>query len=221
MKKTNLLIIEDSRVFAKGLSMLLSPLKAIDSIFIALNYEDAMQCLKSENISIAILDLHFRVATYDGFTIAEKLSVNFPFVKIMILSDYVQTDYYYRLFENTSVKAYIDKQCDESELFEGVRSLMNNEIYLCASIEKLKEIEKWMILTKREKEVVKLLVKGFTQSKISRILFIAEKTVGRHVMNLLRKFEVKNTAELVAKYVAYKNSNDEDVDSCTPPFQQI
>jgi len=139
--KYNVLIIEDSEVFAKGLRMLLRQKKEIKDIFIALNYQDAMKMLKEKTISIVILDLHFRVSEYDGFIIAEKLSVNFPNVKIMVLSDYVQTDYYHQLIKNKSVKAYLDKQSGEVELFEGVDTIIRGENYLCPSIKRLKEID--------------------------------------------------------------------------------
>lgn len=216
----NLLIIEDSKVFAKGIRMLLTQLNYIDTIHTALNYEAALSILKNENISIVILDLNFRVSEYDGFIIAKKIETNFPNVKIMILTDYVQTDYYYRLLENTSVKGYMDKQSDENELFEGIQAIINGEIYLCTSIQKLKEIDKWMIFTKREKEIIEFLVQGLTQYRIAETLFISDKTVGRHVMNLLHKFNAKNTTELIAKYVRYKNSNDEEVDKHLPPFKK-
>jgi two-component system secretion system response regulator SalR len=219
--KHNLLIIEDSKVFAKGLRMLLTQKENIDQIFTVSTYEEALEILRQEKISIAILDLHFRVSEYDGFIIAEKVSSHFPKVKIMILSDYVQTDYYDQLFKNKSVKAYVDKQSGDIELYDGIDAILRGETYLCPSIEKLKEIDKWMILTRREKEVLEQLVKGLTQVKIAERFFISEKTVGRHVMNLLHKFNVRNTPELVARYVKYKSSNDEDVEGRTPPFQNI
>jgi two-component system secretion system response regulator SalR len=219
--KHTIIIIEDSKVFAKGLQMLLIQKENINQVFTALNYSEAIQYLEHENISIAIVDLHFRTSHYDGFTIAEKLASNYPNVKIMILSDYVQTDYYDRLFKNKSVKAYLDKQSDDIDIFEGIDTVLKDNIYLSPSIEKLKELDKWMVLTRREKEVLEQLVKGLTQSKIADLFFISEKTVGRHVMNLLQKFNVHNTPELVAKYVKYRNSNDENVDERSPPFQRI
>lgn len=219
MMKCNILIIEDSKVFAKGIRMLLTQLNYVDNIYTALDYQAALSFLVEKNVSLVILDLNFRVSEYDGFMIAEKIKLDFSDVKIMILTDYVQTDYYYRLFENNNVKGYMDKQSDEDQLFEGIKTIIAGGIYLCPSIQKLKEIDKWMVFTRREKEVIELLVKGLTQSRISEILFISDKTVGRHVMNLLQKFKVKNTTELVAKYVRYKNSNDERVDEHLPPFK--
>ena len=221
MKKYNVLIIEDSKVFAKGLRMLISQKTFIGNIFIALNYEEGIHFLDTKNISFVILDIQFRTASYDGFIIAKNIYKNYPKIKIMILSDYVQLDYYYRMFEIPNVKAYLDKQSDENEIYEGIDTLIKNQIYLCPKMEKLKKIGKSMIFTKREEEIIDLLSKGITQHKIGEKLFISHRTVERHVENLRDKFNVNNTTELVAKYVQYRNSNDEDFDGRSSPFQKI
>ena len=219
--KYNILIIEDSPVFAKGLRMLLLQKESIGNVFTALNYEGGIKFLDDEDISFVILDIQFRVSNYDGFSIAENIRTNYSKIKIMILSDYALTDYYTQMFENQSVKAYLDKQSDEDNIYKGIDALINGQQFLCPKMEKLKGIGKSMIFTKREDEIISLLVKGITQAKIAEQLFISPKTVERHIENLRKKFKVNNTAELVAKYVEYRNSNDEDIDGCTPPFKKI
>lgn len=53
-------------------------------------------------------------------------------------------------------------------------------------------------LTKREIEVVELVVKGFSNPQIGRHLYIAENTVKRHLSNIFAKLNVKNRYELLA-----------------------
>ena len=53
------------------------------------------------------------------------------------------------------------------------------------------------ILMPREKEVLKLIVDGYSNKEISEELFIAESTVHNHRNNMLKKLNVKNTAGLV------------------------
>jgi DNA-binding CsgD family transcriptional regulator len=52
-------------------------------------------------------------------------------------------------------------------------------------------------LTKREKEIINLIVNEYTTSEIAEKLFISEKTVETHRKNLLQKLNVRNTAGLV------------------------
>ncbi len=53
--------------------------------------------------------------------------------------------------------------------------------------------------TRREKEVLNLLIEGFCAKEIARLLFISESTVITHKKNLKEKFKAKNTAELISK----------------------
>jgi DNA-binding CsgD family transcriptional regulator len=55
------------------------------------------------------------------------------------------------------------------------------------------------MLTRREMEVIDLLLKGMCAKEIANSLFISETTVVTHKKNLKRKFNVRNTAELIAK----------------------
>jgi DNA-binding CsgD family transcriptional regulator len=55
------------------------------------------------------------------------------------------------------------------------------------------------MLTKREKEVVEELVKGFSYKEISHSLNISPSTVNDHLKNIYHKMGVKSKSELIAK----------------------
>jgi LuxR family transcriptional regulator of spore coat protein len=57
------------------------------------------------------------------------------------------------------------------------------------------------ILTKREKEIFKLLVENKTTKEIGDILFISEKTVRNHISNVIGKLGVKGRAQAVIELV--------------------
>ena len=59
------------------------------------------------------------------------------------------------------------------------------------------------LLTKREMEVLDLLVKGMCAKEIADNLFISETTVITHKKNLKRKYNVRNTVELISKVCSY------------------
>jgi DNA-binding NarL/FixJ family response regulator len=64
-------------------------------------------------------------------------------------------------------------------------------------------------LTRREVEVMRLLVKGLCAKEIAKTLFICETTVITHKKNLKEKFHAKNTVELISKsFHVLFNSND-------------
>jgi len=55
---------------------------------------------------------------------------------------------------------------------------------------------KWHSLTKREKELARLIRRGLTNREISQQLFLSTHTVDSHVQNILRKFDLRDKAEL-------------------------
>jgi DNA-binding NarL/FixJ family response regulator len=55
---------------------------------------------------------------------------------------------------------------------------------------------KWQTLTKREKEVAKLVGRGLTNRQIAGQLSLSTQTVNTHVQNILRKFALHDKAEL-------------------------
>ena len=65
-------------------------------------------------------------------------------------------------------------------------------------IKQLKSSLKLRVFTAREKEILKLITKGKTDKDIASALFISIQTAKKHHTNIIRKAEVKNTAELVA-----------------------
>lgn len=54
-------------------------------------------------------------------------------------------------------------------------------------------------LTKRETEILRLTVQGYSANKIGRLIYISQKTVEYHLENIKNKFNVKTKNELIAK----------------------
>ena len=219
-EKINILIVEDHLGFAQGMELLLTQHKRVSTTHIVTNFQGTLDILKSKRIDIIILDLHFETNAYDGFTIAKKVKQLYPTIKIMILTQHARKSHHKKLFEECKVDAYLDKKLGIEETYYAIDRVMNGERYIDSSIEKMLEIEEWMTISKREKEVITHLRKGLAQKEIANILYIAPKTVEVHIRNLFKKFGVKNSVELISKYLKYKNANRENFDDTTPPFKE-
>jgi len=55
----------------------------------------------------------------------------------------------------------------------------------------------WQLLTKREKEILYLIINGYTNSEIAGLLFLSTRTTETHRQNMLSKLGARNTAVLV------------------------
>lgn len=216
----NILVAEDSLIFAQGIQLLLEQHPLVKKTLHAVDYKSTLDVLKKENIDIIILDLNFETKEYDGFIIADKVRQLYPKIKIMILTQNTRIAHYERLFNEYDVDAYLDKQLGVDETFTAITEVANNRKYIDYNISQMLEIESWMRISKREHDILKNLSKGSIQKEIADKLCISPRTVEVHVRNLFKKFKVKNVAELMTKYMKYKNANRENIEDSTAPFKR-
>lgn len=106
------------------------------------------------------------------------------------------------------VKGYLSKNCTSDELIESVIAVAKGEQAFSKSVSQLmigryadqaKKTSSKPVrqITKREREILKLIVEGYTSPEIAKILYISTRTVETHRSNLMNKLELKNTAALV------------------------
>ncbi|MEX0660163.1 MAG: response regulator transcription factor [Balneolaceae bacterium] len=116
------------------------------------------------------------------------------------------------MYLNQSLKAgvngYLTKNISSKKLIEAIESVHKGERVFSKSVSKLivgKYADlakktggtKKSAITKREKEILALIVDGYTSSQIAKILHISPRTVETHRSNLMHKLDIKNTAGLV------------------------
>lgn len=221
MNKTiNILIIEDSLSYAQGMEALLIQQDSVHSVTICLEFNAALEVLKNKPIDVVILDLNFETNTFDGFIIASKIRQQYQSIKIIVLSQHTRKHYYDKLIGEKLADAYLDKQLGIEEVYIALEMVTKGKQYIDKNILAMLEIQQWMLLSKREKEVVELIAKGLTQKEIADQLCIAPKTVEVHIRNLFQRFDVKSSTQLAVRYMRYKNANRENVEDSTAPFKE-
>lgn len=116
------------------------------------------------------------------------------------------------------VKGYVTRNVTSDELKEVITSVSNGKQAFGKSISQLmvgkyadyaqkKATKSKKSITKREKEVLKLIVEGFTSAEIAKRLFISSRTVETHRSNLMSKLGLKNTAALVRYALEERDQN--------------
>jgi DNA-binding NarL/FixJ family response regulator len=97
----------------------------------------------------------------------------------------------------------VTKRCSEEEIENAIRFSMEGQRFYCSSVlETLKlpglgKSEIVNTLSRREKEVLKLVLEGKTSGQIAEELFVSVHTVNSHRKNILKKFQLKSPAELL------------------------
>ncbi|WP_406824671.1 response regulator [Pedobacter sp. KACC 23697] len=201
-KPTTLMIADDHKLFAEGLSAILSEQPGFKIIGMASNGKEILHLLNHQIPDILILDLNMPVL--DGEIAAEKVRQLFPSVKIMVLSMYYTVKLAAKL-ESIGVKAFVQKDTDAETLFSIISALQRGEKYF----QKIKpdvqpsafndgdHFQKNHNLTAREMEILQLISEDYSSQQIAQKLFIALNTVDTHRKNMAQKLNVTGKAGLL------------------------
>lgn len=206
MKRISIIIADGSEVYLEGMQSVLSRISHVDILH---SFSKGSALLKEEKIRVPDV---FVISTFfedmPGIQLATSLKLRFPGSHILIMSNQVgelQLDQFLEsgasgvMLKNTSAKEFknaVQKVASgDRYLGKHFSKLMTKE-YIRLSKQRLPRDRKTAI-TRREKEILGLLVNGLTSTEIAQELFISPRTVDTHRTNLLNKLKLKNTAALV------------------------
>jgi two-component system, NarL family, nitrate/nitrite response regulator NarL len=202
MTSVKLLIADDHQIIIDGIKAILEGESSISIVKECNNGLEVLNFLKSnQDIDVAILDINMPVM--DGIECASKLKLFKPDQKILILTMHNDPNLIRKLME-VGADGFILKNTGKTELLTAIQLIMDGHTYfgqevtqtLAKSFHKV-SIRQEIKLTRREKDVLKLLFEGNTTHEIADKLFISSHTVDSHRKNLLSKFGVKNTTSLL------------------------
>lgn len=199
----NILIADDHHLVLEGLTNVLETMENVE-IFQAKNKNLLLYQLRSHKIDILFQDILF--GDYNAREFIKEIIKEFPSLKIIIISSISDLEVVDSLFKQ-GVHGYLLKSDDLSEISSSIATVMNDQIYISAEIrdltyrEKRLDIKSTVVLTPREKEVLRLILKEKTTNEIGDNLNVSTKTVEKHRANLFIKFGVKNVVGLVKKAI--------------------
>jgi DNA-binding NarL/FixJ family response regulator len=193
----NVWITDDHKLLAEGL------LRIIDEsgvVHVNAVYYDLDSCRKGLTVSLPdVLLLDVELPDGDGVDFCAEMIALYPGLKIMILTSYNEYSIAKRALLN-GARGYVLKNAPPEEIMEGIQEVNNGETFLDENIEALlKKHKKEQIirLTSREKEVLRLIADGLSNSEIADRLTISATTVKGYRQNLLLKFNVNSSLMMV------------------------
>lgn len=206
MDKIRIILVDDHKMFRDGVKSVLSDEKNLDLVGEAGNAKELLELLKANRPDIIITDIS--MPDLSGIELAKIVLEKYPYIKILFLSMHTNEEFVVKAF-STGARGYLPKDAGMNELLEAINTIYNggrhfnkaiSETLLTSYISKLEtennnpDIQS---LTKREKEVVDLIVDGYTNPEIADKLFISIRTVDSHKSNILSKLQLKSSVELV------------------------
>jgi len=208
--KTKIAIVDDEQLILEGVELLLSLEKSISVVLTSNNgnnFLENLQTLDSENFpDIVLADI--QMEPMDGFELVEILREKYPELKIIILSSHYKSSilgYMVKL----GVSAFLGKNSDKKTFIEAIKMVHKNGVFFTAEDhnmlfsymnnppKKKSLFDTVDELSKREKEVVKLICQEHTNHEIAEKLFLSPRTVESHRQRILDKIGAKNTVGIV------------------------
>ncbi|MGO4495607.1 response regulator [Paenibacillus sp. 2RAB27] len=208
-----ILVVDDHAVVRSGLMMLLHGKHNMEVIGEAADGEEGIHAAGLLKPDVVLMDLNMP-AGMDGLTATAELRRLMPDLAILILTMHDDDEYLFRAI-HVGASGYILKSAPHDELLTAIRSVAEGNAYLYPTatkrlmneyIERLKQgenVDTFGSLSEREREVLALIAKGFSNKEIAEQLVISVKTVESHKSNVMEKLGLKTRPELV-KYAAKK-----------------
>lgn len=203
MNEIKLIIADDHELFRNGLAELLrkhEDIKIVKSVADGLEF---MELINSKfEADIVLLDI--TMPNMDGFQVLKELNSSASDIKPIVISMHNDGNYIAKCAK-MGAYGYLLKNTDESELILAIRTVSNGKKHFSAEIsEKMINFMATQsisenVLSNKETEVLGLIAKGLTTKEIATKLFVSSRTIETHRANILKKLEVKNTAELIKK----------------------
>jgi len=199
-------IIEDHPDFRKGLAYLLDASEGFECIDTFYSAEDALDNLSGDEDMI-LLDIN--LPQISGIEAIPKIKILFPELRIIMLT-ILDDDHTIMEAILAGADGYLLKKSSPTKILNSIKECDGGGSPMTASIAKkvLTIFKKYVpvqnedfSLTKREKEVLNLLVEGTDNHNIAEVLFISIQTVRNHIRHIYKKLQVHSKTQAVVKAI--------------------
>ena len=202
--KIKILIVDDHQIVLDGLVSLLFPEKIFD-IQTATNGKEGLDLVEKNQFDIFLIDISMPVM--DGIQMSKILLQKKPGAKIIILTTHNDQEIILEML-HIGVAGYVVKNSSKQELLTAIHKVKSGKSFFSDDVHEAlrhelksrhekENSENIFILTKREKEIIELLAKEYTNEKIAEELNISYRTVETHRKNIMQKTNSHNLAGLL------------------------
>ena len=200
-----ILLADDHALIRHGIRNLISNNPALEVIGEVGDGEELLEFLQTNVPDLLILDISMPKLT--GIEAVSKVKKLYPTIKILMLTMHKNKQYFYHAM-SAGADGYLMKEDSDEELLLAIKRIQDGKSYLSPflsqdfaddviSAYRNNRSSPFETLTKREREVLNLVVEGHTSKVMAEMLHLSPRTIDHHRANLLRKFDMKNSVDLV------------------------
>ena len=206
MSKIRILLADDHTLFRQGVGRLLSAEPDLQVVGEASNASDAIaQC---RNLTPDLILMDVGMPGLSSFEAARQIRQAAPGTRVVFLTMYEDEDYLGEAMQSGAA-GYVLKDCPSAQLLTAIRDVHSGGSYLSPKMlnqlvhdfrtrpNSEERLSRSGSLTRREREILKLVAEGLSVKEAASFLNLSVKTVEAHKFNLMRKLDIHNKAQLV------------------------
>jgi len=197
----NVLLVDDHDLVRTGIEALLNAAEDITVVGVAKSGEEAVDAMATMPADVVLMDIN--IPDIGGIEACRRILQDNPEVKIIILSVNKSGSIPPQLFK-LGVLGFISKESPVNELINAIRKVMAGDRYLSSDVaNNLATLglpsyheSPFSKLSRRESEVVNLILQGKSIKEMSQMLILSDKTVNTYRYRLYDKLNIKNDVQL-------------------------
>jgi DNA-binding NarL/FixJ family response regulator len=197
-------VVDDQRLFAKGISGLVDMLPGVEVVGVAHDGQEGVELCREEEPDVVLMDIS--MPKMDGISATRELRDLLPQTAVIILTGHEEDEH---VFEGIKAGAqgYLLKDSEPENLSRAIRTVHAGDTIIAPELAQ-KMLSTFQSggprgsqlappLTERELEVIRALAQGMSDRQIARSLDISEKTVRNHTSNIYRKLHIFDRTQAV------------------------
>lgn len=208
MDKIRLLVADDHPVVRAGLRLLLAAQPDMEVVGEAVDGETAVERALELEPDVVVMDL--TMGDMDGLAATRKIVDRLPQTKVVVLTMHSNEEYL-RQALHAGATGYVLKEAVDTEIAVAIRVVQRGEVFLYPSFTRVllgdliqtddaddrSPQDGYELLSRREKEVLRLVALGDTNREIAERLFLSVRTVETYRARLMEKLNLRSRGELV------------------------
>jgi DNA-binding NarL/FixJ family response regulator len=205
-RPVRVILVDDDDLMRAGLQSVLASDETIEVVGEASDGREALDRVRDARPDVVLMDI--RMPDLDGISATREVLASSPEVKVVVLTTFEDDDY---IFDALSAGAsgFLLKRTKPEELIAAIHTVADGDSLLSPSVTRRvidrmatqppatlsgKRLER---LTPREREVLELVGRGFSNREIAEAFFIEESTVKTHVKRILMKLGLRDRVQAV------------------------